>query len=52
MSDGLHANPAYVLLPSQFVTCHVHRVYVVEAADRPRVVAVVTLTDVLRLITS
>lgn len=34
----------------QFVERHVHRVYVIEAADRPKVCAVITLTDILRLI--
>lgn len=37
---------------SQFVERHVHRVYVVESLERPRVCAVITLTDVLRLVTS
>ena len=37
---------------TQFVTFHVHRVYVIESTETPRVVAVVTLTDILRLITA
>ncbi|KAL6783677.1 hypothetical protein ACKKBF_B05405 [Auxenochlorella protothecoides x Auxenochlorella symbiontica] len=39
-------------LLAKFVERHVHRVYVVESLERPRVCAVITLTDVLRLVTS
>ena len=34
----------------QFVDNHIHRVFVVDKDDNPRVSAVITLTDVLRLV--
>ena len=39
--------PALVV---QLVDEHVHRVYVVDSDDRPRVQAVITPTDVLRMV--